>query len=192
MHLTSLLPSAALELNSNAFLVPPGVSDASLKIGDHNTASALSVSKQSLKLDCEDCQAAVGKDGIAGFKRVKEEAGLKMGLELNFAVRDGHELTLNGARVYPPNGPRSPPVLYTAKQVVEGGNQDEFYSRPMPLSLSIEMKPTRKVLASDGALVIHPLSIEPIGLGPHPVHVSTANVRLAELPNGQVGSFPCS
>ena len=172
-----------MALTANAFLVPPEA-NIEIEADGHATAAILTRPQQTLQLECSDCQAAVGRGAIVGYRPATTDAGVRMKLEMAFAVRDG-ALTLNGQPVYPPARPNGLPVLYTARQVVTGPPSD-FYDGRLPLSLSVDIRPTEEVHGTDGTLKIHPLSVEAIGLGNFPVHVPTVQIKLAEVNNGQV------
>ena len=185
MLLPSFLSVAALALTADAFLVPPEVSSDSIaSSGVLDVATAFSTSKQIIELECQDCHAAVGKDGVVGYRVAKSNTGTKMSVEMKFAVQDG-VLLLNGGPIYPPPRPGSPPVLYTAKQTVAGPSRD-FYDGLLPLSVAVEMKKTEMIEGSDGALKMHLIEVEAIGLGIFPIHVPTVHVKLAELEDGEV------
>ena len=184
MHSLPLLATSAMALTARAFLLPPNA-DVEIAADGHATAAILTRPQQTLALDCADCRAAVGRDAVVDYRPATTEAGVRMQLEMAFAVRDG-ALTLNGQPVYPPARPNGLPVLYTAKQIISGPADGDFYAGRLPLSLSIDIKPTEVVQGTDGVLKMHPISIEALGLGNFPVHVPTIQVKLAEVNDGQV------
>ena len=184
MRLPTSLYAATLALTANAVLLPPDVSA--------EPAISIVASKQTIKLDCERCNIAVdngnwekGTHGYVGPTGTNKN-DLKMGIEMGFSI-ENKQVALNGVPFYPIKAPGIVPRL-SAKQVVsdEINNRVPVYRGELPLSTNIEIQPPTEMRGNNGNLKVHRICLEVIGMADNPVYVPTVQLKVAELPSGEV------
>lgn len=177
--------AATLALTANAFLLPPDVS------GQPKTS--IRGSKQTINLDCQRCNIAIGNEDwqknahsyIGPTGTNKDD--LKMAIEMGFSI-DNKQVALNGVPFYPIRAPGMMPTL-SAKQIVPEKLSKRLpaYGGELPLSTNIEIQPPTEKRGNNGNLRVHRISLEVIGMADNPVYVPTVQIKVVELPNGDVG-----
>ena len=180
-----LLPTLALALTANAFLIPSDLSSASWE----DALGALTnraTQHQVLSLDCPSCPfASVGRPG----EPITWVHGIENTLKMEFAVED-KQLSLNGVPFFPPNLDLSHPIFMSTKQELKADTGIQNISPlagAIPLSTQIEFKGTRVINGDDGDMKVHRISLETMGISDKVVRVPTVHLTIAEV-NGKVGS----
>ena len=181
MRLLNLFSSATLALTANAFLVPLEVSN---KVAVEDGSLVPGAQKQTINLDCPGCPIALEADNPVPqvWKLSSPDYQPSSKLVLDFVV-EGGQVKLNGLPIFPP-GPQGGLGL-RAKQTTSEESVKP-YQQGVPLSTSIEIQPVEGIVAKDGVMKIHPISIEILGLSDHVVHVDTVRVLIAEGLSGVV------